>query len=332
MVEYLKTKKGYFYKLLKNGEKKRISKEEYNKKNKKMIGGKKSMEEIIDELKAKGKYDEWVEEGSYFGLTCSFCPAELFKIRPFKFYDVDGNIVNVSMVSQKYDNSSDIDNIAVFKQISTKDPNSVNQNTFRIVEKNQTLYTSGLATCTALTMVIGTKNFLTHLSASTKIEKIIGHIKETIIKENIDPESLKPYIYAGSYNSKHSLDNAENICASLGIPKKNYKICVVSPFDKVIAQNNSETEVKYTKSFNSNNKLEKKRKYDNQNFHKITSDAPHPKLPYRPSYYDRTFHEPYPKIISLANSIKASLASNKTKSLNPSTNFGWRPIEPKLEK
>lgn len=44
MVEYLKTKKGYFYKLKKNGEKKRISQEEYNKKNKtrknkKIIGG-----------------------------------------------------------------------------------------------------------------------------------------------------------------------------------------------------------------------------------------------------------------------------------------------------
>ena len=39
MVEYIKSKKGYFYKLLKNGEKKRISQEEYNKKNNKMIGG-----------------------------------------------------------------------------------------------------------------------------------------------------------------------------------------------------------------------------------------------------------------------------------------------------
>jgi len=60
MVEYLQSKKGYFYKLKKNGEKKRISQEEYNKKiktrknkkiktrknkkiktrkNKKMIGG-----------------------------------------------------------------------------------------------------------------------------------------------------------------------------------------------------------------------------------------------------------------------------------------------------
>lgn len=46
MIEYLKTEKGYFYKLKKNGEKKRISQEEYKKnktkktrKNKKMIGG-----------------------------------------------------------------------------------------------------------------------------------------------------------------------------------------------------------------------------------------------------------------------------------------------------
>ena len=44
MVEYLQSKKGYFYKLKKNGEKKRISQEEYIKKNKtrknkKMIGG-----------------------------------------------------------------------------------------------------------------------------------------------------------------------------------------------------------------------------------------------------------------------------------------------------
>ena len=44
MVEYLKTKKGYFLQIKKNGEKKRISQEEYIKKNKtrknkKMIGG-----------------------------------------------------------------------------------------------------------------------------------------------------------------------------------------------------------------------------------------------------------------------------------------------------
>jgi hypothetical protein len=50
MVEYLKTKKGYFYKLKKNGEKKRISQEEYNKKNKtiKMIGGNLSELDSLD--------------------------------------------------------------------------------------------------------------------------------------------------------------------------------------------------------------------------------------------------------------------------------------------
>jgi len=42
MVEYLKTKKGYFYKLQKNG-KRRISQEEYNKK--KMIGGEEPIKE-----------------------------------------------------------------------------------------------------------------------------------------------------------------------------------------------------------------------------------------------------------------------------------------------
>jgi len=49
MVEYLKSKKGYFYKLKKNGEKKRISQEEYNKKTKqkKMIGGDAIVQEDI---------------------------------------------------------------------------------------------------------------------------------------------------------------------------------------------------------------------------------------------------------------------------------------------
>ena len=53
MVEYLKTKKGYFYKFKKNGEKKRISQEEYNKKNKtrknkKMMGGNLSELDSLD--------------------------------------------------------------------------------------------------------------------------------------------------------------------------------------------------------------------------------------------------------------------------------------------
>jgi hypothetical protein len=56
MVEYLKTKKGYFYKIKKNGEKKRISQKEYyikskTRKNKKMIGGMYNIKEITENNK-----------------------------------------------------------------------------------------------------------------------------------------------------------------------------------------------------------------------------------------------------------------------------------------
>ena len=36
---------------------------------KKQLGSGASLEEIIDELKSKGKYDEWVRLGAKFGLT-----------------------------------------------------------------------------------------------------------------------------------------------------------------------------------------------------------------------------------------------------------------------
>ena len=59
MVKYLKTKKGYFYKFKKNGKKKRISQEEYNKKNKtrknKIIGGGVIEEKYEDTLESEFK-------------------------------------------------------------------------------------------------------------------------------------------------------------------------------------------------------------------------------------------------------------------------------------
>ena len=102
---------------------------EYNKtrKNKKMIGGGMSEEDIIDELKTKGKYDEWVSLGSKFGLTSDTLQSKYFSVRPFKYYDVDGNIVNVSMVAKKY--RPDVDNIAVFEQFV--DPTLIDPWSFR---------------------------------------------------------------------------------------------------------------------------------------------------------------------------------------------------------
>jgi cyclopropane fatty-acyl-phospholipid synthase-like methyltransferase len=78
MIEYLKTKKGYFYKLKKNGEKKRISQEEYNKKNKtrknkKMIGGGLFEEDVHKQFEKNNiRFDgkKCLDIGSRDGLNC----------------------------------------------------------------------------------------------------------------------------------------------------------------------------------------------------------------------------------------------------------------------
>jgi hypothetical protein len=235
MVEYLKTKKGYFYKFKKNGEKKRISQEEYRKnktiKNKKMIGGGRTEQEIIDELITKEKYDEWVSLGSKFGLTSNTLQAKVFLVRPYQYYDVDGNLVNVSMVTKKY--RPDVDNIAVFKQHYVKDPTHVDQSKYRIVNISDELSTTGLATCTGLAMIIGTKKFMTHLDASTDIEPIIYAIDKIITTEGIVAGSLNPIIYAGSLDSSLTLEKAKKICSKVGIPETNYNIENVCMMDRV---------------------------------------------------------------------------------------------------
>jgi hypothetical protein len=138
-------------------------------KNKKMIGGGKTQQEIIDELITKGKYDEWVSLGGYYGLTSNTLKAKFFLVRPFKYYDVDGNIVNVSMVQNFY--RPDVDNVAVFKLLFKNDPTHVKQSKYRIVDSSKELSTFGLATCTGLGMIIGTKKFMTHLDATTPITR-----------------------------------------------------------------------------------------------------------------------------------------------------------------
>jgi len=236
MVEYLKTKKGYFYKLKQNGEKKRISREEFNKKNKtrknkKMIGGGRTEQEIIDELKTKEKYDEWISLGSKFGLTSDTLRAKGFLVRPYMYYDVDGNIVNVSMITNTY--RPDVDNIAVFKQHYVNDPTHVDPSKYRIVNVSDSLSTSGLATCTGLAMIIGTKKFMTHLNAITPIDPIISAIDKIIATEGIAAGSLKPIIYAGDADSSLTLEKAKEICSRVGIPKTNYNIKDVCMRDRV---------------------------------------------------------------------------------------------------
>lgn len=236
MVKYLKSKKGYYYKLKKNGEKRRISKKSYNlknktRKNKKIIGGGKTETEIETELREKGKYDEWVRLGSYYGLTSDTLKAPVFLNRRYKYYDVDGNIVDVSMVQKGF--RPDVDNIAVFEQFVERDPTFVRQTEHRIVNNTETLSTAGLATCTGLAMNIGTKKFMTHLDAVTSINNIIRAINQVIEEQHINPETLNPIIYVGNLDTNITLQKAKDICSSVGIPEKNYDIQYVCMFDRV---------------------------------------------------------------------------------------------------
>jgi len=202
---------------------------------KKMIGGGKTKEEIIAELKSKGRYDEWVALGSKFGLTSDTLIYEqsAFLERPFNYYNVDENIVPVSMVQKTY--RDDVDNIAVFEQLYVKDPTHVDQSKFRIVDIKETLSTTGLVTCTGLAMIIGTKKFMTHLDAATDVKQIISAVGMLIAEEEIDPSSIEPIIYAGRLDSKKNstLQKARDICLSVGIPAENFVETNVCMMDTV---------------------------------------------------------------------------------------------------
>lgn len=63
-MKLVQSEKNYFYKLYKNGKKKRISFEVYQK-----GGVGKSEAELIKELNDAEKYDEWFQKGHRYGIT-----------------------------------------------------------------------------------------------------------------------------------------------------------------------------------------------------------------------------------------------------------------------
>jgi hypothetical protein len=244
MGKYLKTKSSEKkritqrkHKTRKNNTRKNNTKKNKTKKNKtrknKISGGGKLEKEIIDELKSKGKYEEWVSLGSYFGLTSNTLNIPEFKIRPYKYYNVDGKIVDVSMIGPNY--RPDLDNIAVFQQIYEEDPSHVEQGKYKIVNSNEPLTTTGLATCTGLAMIIGDKKFMTHLDATTPISDMINKITQVISEQQVNPEDLEPHIFTGSLNADLTLKKAKEICSAVGIPSKNFIISSVCMIDIVEA-------------------------------------------------------------------------------------------------
>ena len=212
------------------------------------------MNRLVQELKKKGKYDEWVSLGSYYGQTGS-----IFTTRGYKYYDMDGDIINVSCISNKYRDVIPIVNTPVFKQYCVKDVTNVLQATYRIVPNSEELSTSGLATCCGLAILLGNKKFLAHLDTSMK-NKIPPHVNEAyydtldiiltrydremvkILQHEIHNEihnelhneihnEIKATIYAGNLYSDVSVKKAKKICNMVGIT--DITIVNVDMFDRV---------------------------------------------------------------------------------------------------
>ena len=202
------------------------------------------MNKLLQELKEKGKYDEWVLHGSYYGQTGS-----IFIKREYKYYDMDGDIINVSCVSKVYRN--DVINTPIFKQYYVKDLTNVKQATYRIVSNSEELSTSGLATCCGLAILLGDKKFLAHLDTSMK-NKIPPHVTQSyydtldikltrydremvnVLQNEIKSKVLtecKATIYAGNLYSDLSVTKAKKICSMVEIT--DITIVNVDMFDRV---------------------------------------------------------------------------------------------------
>ena len=92
-MKLIQSEKNYFYKLYKNGKKKRISFEIYQK------GGLgKSEEELIQELKDAGKYDEWFKKGHCYGITTRGNTNRRF----YEYTVMDGSIGTFSSITSSY--------------------------------------------------------------------------------------------------------------------------------------------------------------------------------------------------------------------------------------
>ena len=204
----------------------------------------------IQELIKKGKYDEWVSYGSYYGQMSNTIGG-IFKTRNYKYYDMDGDIINVSSISKEYKDDS---NIPVFKQYIVEDPTNVSQATYRIVSTSEELSTSGLATCCGLAIHLGNKKFLAHLDTSMKNKipvlsdyqsyyetlnikltsydtRMVNVLRTHCVLQNTTENPLKATIYAGNLYNYLSVKKAKKICGMVGIT--DITIVDVDMFDRV---------------------------------------------------------------------------------------------------
>jgi hypothetical protein len=135
----------------------------------------------------------------------------------YTFIDIDGNPIPGQMRSKAY--RSDLEeNIPIFGQIIIKDPDFVEQGKFRTANVSGRLTTAGLATCSGLSMTIGTQKFLTHLDAPTNIKPMITHLLNLIKTEGVMPTDI--HIFPGNLDSSVTVQLAKDIITGIGADLK----------------------------------------------------------------------------------------------------------------
>lgn len=189
--------------------------------------------DIIESLKNALLYDEWVKNGSKFGMT--WCPPD--KYSTFVTYkNAYGENIDVNFVGN-YDERNNVICTPVLYYVGKSEKNTfVRQNEFLIVDNDKVIMTAGLLTCSALIMYFGNKKFLAHFDASSNINISYNAIINSLEDQNLTTASIKNVkIYHGLMMHEYSLNKAIMLCTKLDINCDSIQISDATLFDEIHA-------------------------------------------------------------------------------------------------
>ena len=214
-MKLIQSEKKYFYKLYKNGKKKRISFEIYQK-----GGVGKSEEELIKELKDAGKYDEWFRKGHSYGITMRGNSNRRF----YEWTLIDGSTRKFSTITESYWDGQI--NTPVFGMVGSNS-NYVRQSSFLIVPNSRKLHTFGMSSCSGLTMKLGNQKFLSHIDAITDTSEMLSAIQECLGKQGLTTSDISNVkIYRGFEKHNRSYQIIHELLERLSIPKNKIEVII----------------------------------------------------------------------------------------------------------
>ena len=179
-------------------------------------------------LKNNNLYEKWVENGSFFGIINHPPMASVIIYKDMFDNDVGVNMVStnfydiekgVSFPVFNYVRKGSMDDLPQYLLNGIPIRLNVKQGQFLIVPKTESLTTTGLATCSGLAMIIGTKKFLTHLDATTNIAPIINAINNTLTEENMTSANIDEIrVWQGVLVGRnYALNKVNKILEDIGI-------------------------------------------------------------------------------------------------------------------